>query len=141
MKKAVVILLLCCFSTRLFAQDFFQKIQTMKLDYVAQQVAFTPIEYKKFWPLYKQYQQELTKIKMQKYKYNEQLRSPNNGLSDEELSQIMDRVIQLEQKELELRQRYKPELLRTINMQKLAEVYNAEKDFKQKVLRNYQDRK
>ncbi len=142
MKRLIAILFICLMgATAAHAQDFFQKIEGMKLDYVAQKVTFTPKESEKFWPVYKQYQAELTQIKMQKFKYNKQLRNQNSGLSDEELNENLDKMLQFEQRELEVKQKYKSELLKSISIQKLTEVYNAERDFKQQVLRNYQDRK
>ncbi|MEO8765765.1 MAG: hypothetical protein ABI416_15805 [Ginsengibacter sp.] len=93
-----------------------EKIQALKIAFITNKLQLTPGEAQKFWPVYNQYDNEIRRL-------------PKGG-----------DVITSEQKLVDIRKKYKPEFDKVIGSQKLNNLFNAERDFRDILIRRLQNR-
>jgi hypothetical protein len=121
MKKYILIvfMMLGCFSG-LKAQDGddtrAEKVQALKIAFITNKLQLTPDEAQKFWPVYNQYDNEVRSL-------------PKGG-----------DAIDTDQKLLDIRKKYKPSFDKVIGPQKLNKLFNAERDFRDILIRRLQNR-
>ena len=94
-----------------------EKIQTLKIAFISQKLQLTTDEAEKFWPIYNQYDNEIHGL-------------PKGG-----------DVISIDQKLLDIRKKYKPPFEKVIGPQKLNKLFNAERDFRDVLIRRLQNRR
>lgn len=122
MKKLVLIflILLNCFSmVKAQDGDNSEKIQSLKIAFITQKLQLTPDEAQKFWPVYYQYENEIHGLQLD-YK---------NGPA-----------LQNEEKLLSIRKKYASSFEKVIGPQKLNNFFNAERDFRNVLIRRLQNR-
>jgi hypothetical protein len=91
------------------------KIQALKIAFITQKLQLTSDEAEKFWPVYNQYDNEI--------------RSVPKG--DD---------IPTQQKLLDIKKKYQPAFDKVIGPQKLNKLFNAERDFRDILIRRLQNR-
>ena len=115
MKKYLLILLLIGSLSGIKAQNG-EKIQSLKIAFITQKLQLTPDEAEKFWPIYNQYDNEIQGI-------------PKGG-----------DVIPTDQKLLDIRKKYLASFEKIIGPQKVNRLFNAERDFRDILIRRLQNR-
>jgi hypothetical protein len=85
-----------------------EKVQALKIAFITQRLQLSSAEAEKFWPVYNQYDSEI-----------KNLRSDKNG-----------DVLENEEKLLNIRKKYKPSFEKILGPQKLNDLFNAERDFR-----------
>lgn len=121
MKKYLLILLLIVGNLsgiKVQAQDK-EKIQSLKIAFITQKLQLTPDEAQKFWPIYNQYDQEIRALQL----------NDKNGP-----------VIENEEKLLNIRKKYMTSFEKVIGPQKVNRLFNAERDFREILIRRLQNR-
>lgn len=122
MKKYLLILLIL-FGTFSFASaqnaQQGEKIQALKIAFITQKLQLTSAEAEKFWPVYNNYETEI-----------KQLRS--NGNPD---------VLDNEEKLLDIRKKYKPSFEKILGPQRLNDLYNAERDFRNVLIKRLKEQR
>lgn len=124
MKKYLLIILplLLCFSF-VKAQERngqrAEKIQALKIAFITQKLKLTSSEAEKFWPVYNQYENEI-----------KDLRTNNDG-----------NVIENEQKLLDIRKKYKPSFEKILGPQRLNDLFNAERDFRNLLIKRLKNQR
>ncbi len=106
-----------------------ERLESIRTEYLKQQLKLSPAESDKFWPLYTQYQQELKEIGF--------LRKANNVSTQPDASKEMA----FEQRILNIRQRYHEEFLKVLPLEKVNLLYKSESDFKYELLRHLREGK
>jgi hypothetical protein len=123
MKKILLILLLFSASFSMQAQDApnnrQEKIEALKIAFITQKLQLTPDEAEKFWPLYNQYNEEVKGI------------SKNPGSND---------VLENEQQLLNVRKKYKASFEKTLGAQKMNNLFNAEREFRNVLIKRLKAR-
>jgi hypothetical protein len=97
-----------------------EKIKALKIAFITQKLQLTSAEAEKFWPVYNQYDNEIR-----------QLRS-NNRNGD---------VLENEQKLLDTRKKYKSSFEKILGPQRLNDLYNAERDFRNVLIRRLKEQR
>lgn len=110
-----------------------QKIESLKMAYLTQQLDLTPKEAQKFWPVYNQYQQEMQKIN-QEERSNRKDRSSLKNPNDQQIEQSLDRDFQLRQQALQLRENYRKQFRDVIPPRKVSKLYQSEREFNMKLI-------
>jgi hypothetical protein len=124
MKKYLLLLfiMLGCFSL-LKAQNGNgqkgEKIQALKIAFITQKLQLTSAEAQKFWPVYNQYENEVKNIRT------------NNKNGD---------VLENEEQLLNVRKKYKPQFEKIIGPQKMNNLFNAERDFRNVLIKRLKNR-
>jgi hypothetical protein len=95
------------------------KIEALRIAFISQQLSLTPAEAEKFWPVYNQYKNELDALR-KNYQTN------GHPLT-------ADQQIDLEQRKLDLKKKYKPLFESAVGKEKVNQLYNLEKKFQEKL--------
>jgi hypothetical protein len=119
MKKFLLILLLIVGSLSGVNAQNEEKIQSLKIAFITQKLQLTPDEAQKFWPIYNQYDQEIKELQL----------NDKNGP-----------VIENEEKLLNIRKKYVASFEKVIGPQKVNRLFNAERDFREILIRRLQNR-
>ncbi len=93
------------------------KIEALRIAYITQQLNLTPEEAQKFWPVYNSYKNDLQTMRK------------NFKGADLTAEQQLD----LEQKKLDLKKKYKPQFETALGTEKLNQLYNLERKFQEKL--------
>ncbi len=92
------------------------KIEALRIAFISQQLNLTPEEAQKFWPVYNAYRNE------------------SEGLHKSLPPQpTADQQLELEQKKLDLKKKYKPQFEAALGTEKLNQLYNLERKFQEKL--------
>ena len=124
MRFGVLILTLLLAGTEAFAQQQpgaqsqHDKIEALRIAFISQQLNLSPAEAQRFWPVYNQYRSESEALQAS-YGAGAQLTA--------------DKQLDLEQKKLDLKRRYKSQFEAALGTAKLNELYNLEHKFQEKL--------
>ena len=114
------------------------KIQAARVAYITDQLALTPEEAEKFWPIYREFSTKRRELRIQ---LRQAKRTPDTGKPSEQADQdnINDQL-EIKQQELNLEKDYSARLLKVISAQKLRTLPDAERRFRQIILDQIQRR-
>ncbi len=108
-------------------QERFEEIRALKVSFITERLKLTPAQAALFWPEYNKYQTELREIRKDfRTKYREQ----NTQATREQAREFIEANLEYQEQTLELKKKYKDVLLKTISPQQLAQLYDAERDFR-----------
>jgi len=119
------------FERRPMSDDRVQRIEAIKVGYISRSLDLTPEESEHFWPVYNQYQGELVEL-------NRQWRDKSKENLTAE--QRTDEQFKHEQRVLDLRKRYRDEFKKVLPAEKVTQLYQSEKEFKNELIRQLKDR-
>ncbi|MGC3946879.1 MAG: hypothetical protein QM762_20570 [Chryseolinea sp.] len=114
------------------------KIQAARVAYITDQLALTPEEAEKFWPIYREFTSKRKELRMQLHSAKN---NPDPGKTQEQNEKaLVDQQFDIKQKELNLEKDYSTRLLKVISAQKLRTLPDAERRFRQMILEQIQRR-
>jgi len=114
------------------------KIQAARVAYITDQLALTPQEAEKFWPIYREFSEKRREVRQQ-LKAAKVTQDPNKTTEQNE-KELMDKQFNVKQQELNLEKDYAGRLLKVISAQKLRTLPDAERRFRQMILEQIQRR-
>ncbi len=114
-----------------------ERMQAHKIAFITDELDLTAAEAEKFWPIYNAYQAEEKAIKENLRK---QLQS-TAGMSDDEALALLSQQLDNEEEKVALQRRYVQELKMVIPGKKILKLFNAERNFVRRVLREYRNRR
>ena len=100
-----------------------ERVESLKIAFISGKLNLDPKTAERFWPIYNQYEQEL-KVVSQEYKAAKK----NDDVS-------VDDLLDQQQKVIDLKRKYNGIFLKVINNEQLNRLYQAEKEFRQMVMR------
>lgn len=124
-----IVLFFISFSKNSFSQN--EKVESLRVAFITEQLQLTPEESQKFWPVYNQYRGELKSLR-QAYRLD---------VASEDDSQLADKKFEFEQKKLDLMKKYRPQIEQVVGARKFGLLISAEDKFKQELLKRIQDSK
>jgi hypothetical protein len=104
-----------------------KKMQAVKENYIGQRLKLTPKEATAFWPLYREYSQKLTAVRI--------LKRINNSSSTVDGSQQVDKDLEYETQLVDIKKHYKDEFYKILPPEKVSELYKSEREFNDEALR------
>ncbi len=113
----------------LYSQN--ERVESLRVAFITEQLQLTPEESQKFWPVYNQYRGELKSLR-QAYRLD---------VASEDDSQLADKKFEFEQKKLDLMKKYRPQIEQVVGAKKFGLLISAEDKFKQELLKRIQDNK
>jgi Skp family chaperone for outer membrane proteins len=126
MKYTLLFLLFSLCFLNLAAQDGKgQRVESLKIAYLSGELNLDPATAEKFWPVYHQYEDELQAIIREKRRDNQDGRS-------------VEEMLEQEQKVLDLKKKYSAMFARILNPEQVNRLYKAEKEFRQMLIRRSQ---
>lgn len=118
--------------------DAKRKIQAARVAYITDQLALTPEEAEKFWPIYREFSEKRKNLRSQ-LRDNRQNAEPGKSAPENDEA-LVARQLEIKQQELNLEKDYSARLLKVISAQKLRTLPDAERRFRQMVLEQIQRR-
>lgn len=109
-----------------------EKIEAIRVAFITQKLNLTVDESQKFWPVYNEYQDKL-KAARQEFK-----RQSTIFTNDKEAQDYLDAELLLKQRDFSLYKEYYDKIKKTIPVKKVAELRQAEEDFKKELLKQLQ---
>ncbi|MEO7834116.1 MAG: hypothetical protein ABIR50_02265 [Ginsengibacter sp.] len=97
-----------------------EKIRALKDAFITQRLQLTPGEAERFWPVYNQYENEIRQLRV------------DNKNGD---------VLENEQKLLDTRKKYKPSFEKILGPQRLNDLYNAEREFRNVLIKRLKEQR
>jgi len=115
-----------------------EKIVAARIAYITEKLNLTPAEAEKFWPIYNEFDQKRKEIRLQAKEIRQ---NPDPAKSKEDNDKLaIAQQHQVRQKELDLERDYSKKLLDVISAQKVRALPKTEKDFRDLLLRQIQQR-
>lgn len=142
MKKLLQILLIILIvSVKGYSQQGrpMERIHAAKIAYITDRLHLTSRQSGEFIPLYNDYEKELRSTR-QRFFGNTKGLDPENR-SDAEAMRTIDDNLDYQQAILDLKRKYKEPFLKVISPQQLAELNQAEREFKQMLMQRLKDRR
>ena len=109
-----------------------KRTQVIKEAYISLRLKLTDDEGRAFWPLYRQYVEEQTAIRI--------LKRQNNSNATINGTEQIEKELAYEQQLVEIRRRYKDEFLKVLPPEKVSELYKSEREFNDEVLKQLSER-
>lgn len=106
-------------------QDRFKQIEAAKIAYITKELSLSPDDAERFFPLYNQYQKELRELIHQK--------RSDDGHKKEEL--------EFDSEVLALKLKYRDVFIPIINAERTARFFEAEREFRERLLKELRDRR
>jgi hypothetical protein len=116
-----------------------QKIESARIALITERLELTPSQAEKFWPLYREY--NLQRRQMREEFRNTRQSVDRQNLSEEQSRELMQKVMDLKQQELNLEKKYATRMTQVISTQQMLRLRNAEKEFQQRLLKRIQQRR
>lgn len=105
------------------------RIESQKVAYITQKLELTPEEAQQFWPIYNEFQ-----AKMKELRYQSRLDLQIEDISENEANSFLDKLMNQEQNEVDLRKQYFNKLKSVVSVKKVAQLYVLEKKFREEIL-------
>jgi hypothetical protein len=139
MKQIILIIAITLFGIQAQAQgDGSGRVRTMRINFITERLRLPADQNARFWTVYNRYMDERSALRSV---YKNQFKSNNNEhMGQYAANRFVDDNIEYKEKDLELSKKYKEELLKVINAQQLADVYQAERDFKKMLIETLKDK-
>jgi len=115
-----------------------EKVRAAHIAYITDQLALTPEEAERFWPIYREFAEKRKGIRQE---LKEMKRNPDpNKTQEQNDEELVQKQFDVKQKELNLEKDYSGRLLKVISAQKLRTLPEAERRFRQMILDQIQRR-
>lgn len=108
------------------------KLQAARDKFIGQQLSLTTEESRKFWPLYRQYQEDLTAIKI--------LKKQNNSSSSANGMEQIDKELEYDNQMVVIRKHYRDEFLKILPPEKVSALYKSEVEFTNELIKTFSER-
>jgi len=149
MKRIILFTICLFFASFIFAQRMQgnrmqgnnEKIKAMKVAFITQKLNLTVDEAQKFWPVYNEFDLKRTNILNSKQSILRDLRSNFSSYTDKEVEKKLDKRMEYEKQEAELKMSYYQKFKQVLPIKKVASLYSAEIQFKRELIRRLQERR
>lgn len=128
-----LIIFLGCFSQLVFGQEG-EKIKSLRIATYTDVLKLSPQEAKLFWPVFEEYQTKTNDLKRSEKKELNQAAKNFNLLTDTEASSLLDKMMDYEQKQVDLKKQYIEEFKKIMPVKKVLLMKKAELQFKKALL-------
>jgi hypothetical protein len=108
------------------------RVEKVKENFIANQLRLTPEQSRAFWPLYRQFVEDQTAVRIL-IRANNSKNSPNGSI---QLRKDMEYQTEL----VDIKKHYLDEFLRILPPEKISELYKAEKEFNDEMVRQLSER-
>lgn len=135
--KVLFILILMSISTIVESQNIKNvqdEILKKKKEFFNEKIPLNVAEQKKFWPLYEDYFMRLNYINQQRNSLMQYFNSNENNLSENEVKDILDRLMKLQDEEYNLTKEYFNKFKTVLPERKVVKIFVIENEFKKWLL-------
>lgn len=117
-----------------------EKLEALKVAYLTKELSLTPDEAQTFWPLYNELEGKMRQVRKLQRENRMTAKQNHATMTDAELSKMIDRELDFEQQELDLKKQYNERFKKIIPIKKVARLHAAENGFRKELLQGAKDR-
>jgi curli biogenesis system outer membrane secretion channel CsgG len=142
MKRTVILLLLISMlpvNTTSAQNTNLEKLNNYKIGFFTKRLNFTSEEAQKFWPVYNEYQNQRNQIQLEKIKLIRNFNQNENSLSNDQLAEIGDKLVNSIVQESSLAVAFHKKLKEVLPPAKVIRYYQAENQYKMQLLNELQN--
>jgi hypothetical protein len=131
MKKLLFVMVFVLATTVGYAQDAYiellrSDVKTKKVAIITEAMQFTNEEAKAFWPVYREYEFELTKIGDGRLELIKDYAQNYETMTDEKAKELVDRALKLEGKRTKLKKKYFKKFDKVLSSKTAAKFFQLE---------------
>lgn len=115
-----------------------ERIRAMKVGMITNELKLNESQAEKFWPIYNNYSDEKNEIHHQIRRLTKR---PDENLSNSEIIKRQDKILELQQEELNITKKYRDNFLRIISAQQYSSLMTADRKFNQMLLDKLKERR
>tara|TARA_R110002012_G_scaffold214521_2_gene385607 strand:+ start:239 stop:679 length:441 start_codon:yes stop_codon:yes gene_type:complete len=143
MKTLFTILLSLCFVVSAMSQDTDktkerEKIEALKVAHITSELDLSQTEAQKFWPAYNAFENKKQALRKEKIKLRSQLTM--ESLNEADAKNLVDKMLNFEKEETNLKTNYISSLQSIISNKKIIKLFEAERSFKLKMIKEFKGR-
>ena len=141
MKKIITTLLFIVITMTAFSQgkEKRERIKTLKIAFITEKLALTETEAEKFWPIYNAHETEHDDLRRQSRQNRKE--ADLESMSESDAKAMIDNMLKLEQKKMQLRSQYTKDLMTAIPAKKVILLKISEDDFNRRMLSEMRKRR
>jgi hypothetical protein len=109
-----------------------KRLEAARDRFIGKQLDLTDNESAKFWPIYRQYQQEITAVNI--------LKRLNNSSASTNGTEQIDREIYYESQLVAIRKRYRDAFSKILPPEKVSKLYKSEQEFRDELIKQLSER-
>jgi len=117
------------------------EIEKQKIAYLSTELALTEDESKTFWPVYNAYQEELKKFREFLIESKKETRESDMRLTEAEMDRHMAMKFNMERQKIAVDEQYYQRFKGVLPVQKVADLYKAERGFKKELMQKMRERR
>jgi len=137
----VTVILTVFFGANIAAQNVNrERLDAYKIGFLTKRLNLTTQEAEKFWPVYNEYQDQKTKIQLERQEINRNFNQNELNMSDREMTEAGDRIIALEFSEAGLAQEFHNKIKAILSPVKVLRLYQAENQYRLQLLKELRER-
>ena len=116
-----------------------ERIKNLRIAYLSDKLELTPDQAEKFWPVYRQFVLERAKLRIELK--SAQLSNNSSPPDPKKQQELIDKSLQVKQKELDLEKEYSGKFLHVISAQQLLNLPKAEQEFRSMIINQLRQRR
>jgi hypothetical protein len=117
------------------------KIESLKIGFISNQLNLSPEEAERFWPVYNKFSDEMSKLKKNAKLILLDEMGDASKMTNQEAEKHLQDMIQFKSNDLELIKKYSIEFKKVLPIQKVVMLYKAENEFKKELLKQLKERR
>lgn len=117
-----------------------ERFEAQKISFITQKLELTPDEAQLFWPLYNELEKKRSENREQSKILFRKLRDNSDELSEKELGDLSDELIELKLHEAKLQKEYHLKYKKILPAKKILTLYHTERQFQSMLLRQIKER-
>lgn len=144
--KYIIWIFLFCygFSYGQFNRESREKIKTLKIAYITEQLNLTPKEAEKFWPIYNAFEEKQFKLKLKnRMEMRNALKDKNNieSLTEKEATNLVTKKLKNDKAIYETEKNFIEKISNIISSKKIIQLQVAEIEFSRKLMKKYRKKR
>ena len=144
--KYILWIFLFCygFSYGQFNKESREKIKTLKIAYITEQLNLTPKEAEKFWPIYNAFEEKHFELKLKnRMEMRNALKDKNNieSLTEKQAANLVAKKLKNDKAIYETEKDFIEKISKIISSKKVIKLQVAEMEFSRKLMRKYRKKR
>lgn len=116
-------------------------IKAERVSFITESLSLSVKEAQEFWPIYNDYNKEIEELRDTKYSEMAAVRKNTKTYSDKDYQIFLNKRMSHIEKEVQLKKKYQNDLYKVFSAKKIYLLYQAEKEFKRKLIKDFRGKK
>lgn len=114
-----------------------EKIKAEKVVFITDKLDLSVEEAQTFWPIYNEFNKKMDILFTEEHKLYRQVKKDKGTLTDEELTEILDGMIEIRVDKSALELEYHEKFKEVLPIKKVGQLYQSDKEFRKQLLKKY----